>query len=368
MKIIHLSYAKVRERYTDPLEWLDHISFYTGILEALGKHATVRAIYQIEYKGSIDRQGVFYDFPNFNRWQLLFPFQFNRFVKALIPDVVIVHGLISPWQVLMLRWQLGDQVKIIVQHHSERPLGDFRKYFQRWADRHIYAYWFASMELGRLWVDSGQIASMKKVREILGASSLFFPIEKAKAKSRPEVTGDKIFLWIGRLDANKDPLTAARAFVRFAQNQPDAKLFFIYQSSELLEAVKSVMAASPRGRECIQLVGKVDHGNLQYWFNAADFIISSSHYEGVGIAVCEAMSCGCIPVVTNLPSFRTMTGNGRIGILYEPGNEEELLSALHRCIKLDRFRERKRVLERYESEFSPEANARKMFDVINESL
>jgi glycosyltransferase involved in cell wall biosynthesis len=367
MKIIHLSYAKVRERYADPLAWLDHISFFTCILEALGKYATVRAIYQIDFTGSIHQHGVFYDFPNFNRWQLLFPFKFNRFVKTLMPDAVIVHGLISPWQVLMLRWEIGDRVKIIVQHHSERPLGDFRKYIQRRADRHIYAYWFASMELGKLWVESGQIASMKKVREILGASSRFFPIEKTKAKTRPEVTGDKIFLWIGRLDANKDPLTAARAFVKFAQDQPAAKLFFIYQSSDLLGDLKSIMATSPRGAECIQLVGKVKHGDLQYWFNAADFIISSSHYEGVGIAVCEAMSCGCIPVVTKLPSFRTMTDNGRIGILYEAGSEEELVNALYRSIKLDRDNERKKVLERYAREFSPEANARKMFDVIKEN-
>ncbi|HEX3386522.1 MAG TPA: glycosyltransferase, partial [Mucilaginibacter sp.] len=89
----------------------------------------------------------------------------------------------------------------------------------------------------------------------------------------------------------------------------------------------TVINLSPH-RESITLVGELPHDELQYWFNSADFTLSASHYEGSGTAVCEAMSCGCVPIVTDIPSFRMITDNGRCGLLYEPGNEHALLDAL----------------------------------------
>ena len=74
---------------------------------------------------------------------------------------------------------------------------------------------------------------------------------------------------------------------------------------------------------------------MQLWYNSADFIISGSHYEGSGVAVTEAMSCGCIPVVTDIPSFRSMTGQGKCGLLFKPGNEQDLLAALLKTKEMD---------------------------------
>lgn len=366
MRIIHFSYASVRQEYTDPRAWLKFLSFFSGILEELATFGEVIAIYHIKYTGSIQHKGVTYHFPKFNRWQLSLPFKFNRYIKKLHPDVVVVHGLIFPWQVLMLRWQLGSQVKIIAQHHSEVPLRDIRKYFQQWADRYINAYLFASVELGLRWFERGQIREMTKVKEVLGASSPFYPMEKQIARSITKVSGDKIFLWIGRLDANKDPLVVAKAFVRFRQMNSEAKLYMIYQTFELLDELNAIVDNAPGASDFIHLIGKVNNAELQYWYNSADFIVSSSHYEGIGIAVCEGMSCGCIPVLTNIPSFRTMTDMGRIGLLYETGSLEGLLAALEKSMELDQEAESRKVLARFKNEFSFEANARKIMNVINE--
>ena len=113
-----------------------------------------------------------------------------------------------------------------------------------------------------------------------------------------------------------------------------------------------------------QLVGKVPHHQLQSWYNSAIFIISGSHYEGSGIAVCEAMSCGCIPVVTNIMSFRKMTGPGKCGFIYEPGNEQELLEVLLQTRELDIEKERTKVLAQFKAELSFEAIAGKIDRVI----
>jgi len=105
-------------------------------MTAYGKQTV---IYNIHFKGEILRNGVRYLFPAFKRWQLVFPFSYHRLIKKLKPDVVLVHGLVFPWQIIMLRNIIGPHVRIICQHHAERPFRDLRKYIFRKADKYIAA-------------------------------------------------------------------------------------------------------------------------------------------------------------------------------------------------------------------------------------
>ncbi len=364
MRIIHLSYNYVPE-YTDPEAWLKRISFSTGVLESMARYAEVLGIYNINYDGVLHKKDVTYHFAKYNRWELLFPIQFNQYIKNLRPDVVIVHGLIFPWQVIMLQWQVGRKLKIIAQHHAEKPLRDVRQYIQRWADRYILAYLFCSFDLGQPWVERGQIRAEKKIKEIMGTSSPFFAMEKEVAKAKTNVVGDPVFLWVGGLDTNKDPLLVVHAFIRFLKINPSAKLYMIYQTFQLLNELQYVIDSTPGASESIFLVGKVDNDQLLYWYNSGDFIISSSHYEGSGIAVCEGLSCGCIPILTDIPSFRMMTGQGRIGLLYKVGDQEALLTAFIASQGINRLAEKRVVLEQFEKKLSFDANAKSIMEVVN---
>ena len=104
---------------------------------------------------------------------------------------------------------------------------------------------------------------------------------------------------------------------------------------------------------------------MQWWYSSADFIISSSHYEGSGVAISEAMSCGCIPIVTDIPSFRSMTGKGKCGLLYKPGDEQQLLNLLVKTKEMNMEAERAKVLEQFKKELSFEAIADKINKVID---
>ena len=364
MKLIFTSYVSTPE-YNDPLKWLARIEGYTGILEALSDNHSVKSIERINYEGEVEHNGVEYFFVKQKQKTVLFPFQMHRVIKRMKPDVVLVNGFIFPLQLIQLKRKLGRDAKIIVINRSEKPFNGAKKYLQKLADRGIDAYLFASGEFGKQWIANGNIRDPTKIFEVLHGSSIFKPGDKAEARSALQIDGSPVFLWVGRLDPNKDPITVVNAFLKFIKYQPFAKLYVIYHTEELLETVKGLISSDEKAKRAITLVGKVPHQDLQSWYDSSDFIVSASHYEGGGIAVCEAMSCGCIPILTNIVSFRKMTGPGRCGLLFEPDDEEDLLNALLKTTEMNREEERKKVLNQFNEELSFPAIAKKIEKVMD---
>jgi len=364
MRFVFASYI-FTEAYNDPESWIDRIKAYTGIMEALAQNNEVIRIEQINYEGKYKKNGVQYLFGRFKP-EALFPSKLHDFIKSQKPDVVVIGSLHFPLQVIQLRLKLGKKVKIIVQNHAEKPYRGIKKILQKIADRYINAYLFASDELGVEWVVNGLISSARKVHEVMEVSSVFVPLGKVEAKAKTGVTGKPVFLWVGRLNDNKDPLTVVRAFLEYLLKNEHAKLYMIYHTDELLPEIQRLIQNSSQ-KEAIKLIGKVPHAELQYWCNSADIILSGSHYEGSGTAVCEAMSCGCMPIVTNIASFRMITNNGKCGLLYEPGNEKALVAALEKTATINVLEKQERSLRYFKANLSFEAIA-KRFQKISELL
>jgi glycosyltransferase involved in cell wall biosynthesis len=347
--------------FTSPATWVTRIKFYVGSLEYLSKENTVTRVEQINYAGNYQHNGIQYYFTNFGR-RKYFPWKLNHFVKQLHPDIVFVSGLHFPLQVIQLRLILGKKVKIIAQHHAEKPFTGIKKRIQKMADRCINDYLFASHALGVDWVNKGNLASANKIYEVMEVSSLFYPVDKVYARSRTSVSGDPVFLWVGRLNENKDPINVVKAFLKFIETNQTARLYMIYHTDELLDHIKALLD-SAGAKNKVTLVGQVAHDDLIYWFNSADFFVSGSHYEGSGTALCEAMSCGCVPIVTDIPSFRMITDNGNCGILYEAGNEAALRSALMQTKNTDLQAKQKLALAYFKSNLSFEAIAKKIVSI-----
>jgi glycosyltransferase involved in cell wall biosynthesis len=354
MRFVFASYVYTKE-FNQPQAWLKRINMYSGILEALSKTDEVISIEQINYEGQLFNNGADYRFLRFGRNSLrFFPLKLHRYIKRLKPNVVFIQGLHFPLQIIQLRLLLGPGVKIIAQNHAEKPFSGLKKTLQKLADRCINAYLFASYAMGAEWVTNGNLANASKIHEVMEVSSVFYPIDRKLAREKTGISGNKSFLWVGRLNDNKDPLTVVKAFLAFAVVNPDTRLYMIYHTDELLNDIKALQT------DAIKLIGKVPHDDLLYWFNSVDFIVSGSHYEGSGAAICEAMSCGCIPVVTDILSFKMITDNGNCGILYPPGNEQAMLSALNQTLQMDVEAKRQLTLKHFKNTLSFEAIAGKI--------
>ncbi len=367
MRFIFTSYASSPE-YTLPEAWLKRIEGYTGILEMLGREHVVTAFERISYEGKLQKNGVQYHFIRQSKKVNRFPFHMHRRMKQLEPDVVFINGFIFPLQIIQLRLQLGRKVKIVILHRAEKPFRGIKKQLQRLADKCVNAYFFSAQEFGNSWIESGITNDRGKFYEIIQGSSVFQQGDKENARRLLGLTGKPVFLWVGRLDENKDPLTVVKGFLEFHRVEPAARLYMIYQDDKLITELEQLFYSYNKNAVPVKLIGSVPHDELAGWFNAADFIISGSHYEGSGIAVCEAMSCACIPIVTNIPSFRSMTGLGEYGLLYEPGNENSLLAALLQTRELDIRARQHKVRVHFEKEFSFTAIARKTNEAITSLL
>ena len=357
MKVLHISLARVKE-YTNPEQWLQHIDFFTGSLEEMASlGCRVDSIHLISYQGTLTRNGVNYHF---------LPLKHNsspqlwQYAKRLAPDIVIMHGLIFPLQSLLLASFLPRSIKIVMQHHAERPLRFPKSVLQKVLDRtKVSAYLFSANDLAQPWIKAGQVARADKVYDVMEVSSRFTP---AVEPERNRHANSYTYLWVGRLDDNKDPLTLVKAFASFVKERRGHKLYIVFRGGKLLNEVQSMV--SQEDSASIVIVGEVAHDQLQDWYRKSDFIVSTSHYEGSGTAVCEGISCGCIPIMIDMPSFRMMTNEGDVGILFNPGKAGSLHQALTNSTEMNVSLEKQRVLELFQAKLSFKAIARDTLNIF----
>lgn len=295
------------------------------------------------------------------------PFALCRHVKKERPDILFVHGFIFPVQLLVLRWFKPKQTKLIIQHHAEKPFAHpVRRWFQRIAYPQADAFLFASLALAKPYLETGIIKDKRKLHEVMEGSTLFTPIPKTEARAALNIGKEPVFLWVGRLDANKDPLTVLKAMRLYKDAGNPFRLYMIYGTNELEKEVGDYTREHAL-QENVVLIGKTEHEALESWYSAADYFVAASHYEGSGIALCEAMACGCIPIVSNIASFSAMTVQGQYGLLFEAGNEQGLFEKLLSLKYLDANTMSASVMQHFQAHLSTEAIG-KRFLAIAKSL
>lgn len=251
-----------------------------------------------------------------SRWKL--PFGLHAEINKKHPVVVLVHGLLNPLQLIVLWFQLSSNTKIWVQHHGEKPPKGWKKNVLRLADFTVDNYFFVSHEQAADWLG---IIDVKKVVEVMEAAPEVQVISKEKALQHTRIDDNVIpILWVGRLNANKDPLTALRAFREVLKVRADVQLVMIYQENTLEALLETYINEHPELKDKVTLKGKVEPENMPYWYVASDYFLSTSHYEGSGYAVAESMAYGCIPVLSNIASFRKMSGQGKYAFLFKAGD------------------------------------------------
>jgi len=243
------------------------------------------------------------------------------------PTVVHFNGLQFPLHLRAARAALPPEVVIAVQHHAEKPWPGVRRCIQKLGLRVADGFFFAALDQAAPWREQGLISPHQGVYEVMEDSTSFRRADRALSRARTGVIGDPVVLWVGRLNALKDPLAVLRGFESVVRARPQARLYMVYGSEDLLPAVRDCLAGSGLLASSVTLLGRVPHPELEPLYNSADYFVLGSHYEGSGYSLAEAMACGVVPIVTDIPSFRAMTDGGKIGACWPPGDSAAFAEA-----------------------------------------
>jgi glycosyltransferase involved in cell wall biosynthesis len=298
-----------------------------------------------------------------------------RAIARLRPTVVHVNGLVFPVRVRHLRWHLPPDAALLVQDHGgvreEHP--GFRSW--GWRARHRFGlraadgFLFTAAALADPWRRTGIIAEQQPVYDVVEASSDLSTTEPDSGASTGEAAlpGHPAVLWVGALDANKDPLTILDGFERALARLPDAFLSMVFIDDPLLPEVRRRLAASPRLASQVSLMGRVDHARLAALYRAADLFVLGSRQEASGFALIEAQGFGVTPIVSDIAPFRALTDGGRAGRLFPVGDAPAFARAIEELGATDLRARRALVLTHFERHLSWPAIARRALEVYGEA-
>jgi glycosyltransferase involved in cell wall biosynthesis len=273
-------------------------------------------------------------------------------ISRLAPSVIHVNGLGVPAHARRLkkRWPMTP---ILAQDHADRPPPPWRRVAARRGIRAFDAVAFTAREQAEPFIRTRMFPPDLPVYEVPESSTDFICGDREEAREATGLHGDPCLLWLGRLNANKDPLTVLDGFAAAAPRLPDAHLWCCYGEAPLLSEVRHRIARGPQLAGRVHLLGPRPHRQIETLLQAADALVQGSHREGSGYAVIEAMACGATPVVTEIPSFRRLAGD--VGLLWTPGNAGSLRAALLRLMEVLGTEHRERIRRRFERALSWEA-------------
>jgi glycosyltransferase involved in cell wall biosynthesis len=266
-------------------------------------------------------------------------------VAAERPDVVHVHGTGFVRSLRALDRALPRRTGLVVQHHGEPP-GPLRNRLGHRALRgRVDAWAFTGAMHGQAdpFRAAGIVGRDARVVEVLEAASLLEHGLPAPATS-PGLDGAPVVLWVGRLIASKDPITAVRVFGLVADRLPAAHLHLLATDRTEEAAVRDAIATLGAHGSRVHVHDPVDHAAMTGWYLDADVVLSTSRREGSGYAVIEAMTEGCVPVVTGLPSHRSIVGD--VLPTFAPGDAAGAADLLVRAVDVGRDTVRRHAAER----------------------
>ena len=70
----------------------------------------------------------------------------------------------------------------------------------------------------------------------------------------------------------------------------------------------------------VELLGRLPKSEMQTFWKRQDIFINISEYEGTSLSMLEAMSCGCVPVVTDVSGAKEFITHGENGYICDIGD------------------------------------------------
>ena len=142
----------------------------------------------------------------------------------------------------------------------------------------------------------------------------------------------RVVLFVGRLEAQKDPELLVRAFARAAAAGEDLHLVIVGSGGlgELVSRIAGETGVAAR----VHQRGALPRPDVARMMVAADVLALASRFEGMPITVIEAMATGLPVVATAVGEVPRLVTSGSTGWLVEERSAEAIADGLERVLAL----------------------------------
>lgn len=125
--------------------------------------------------------------------------------------------------------------------------------------------------------------------------------------------GRRLLVFVGRFDGQKDPLLLLAAFAEAQRTAGDLHLVMVGDGSLRPEVEAAIHRGGLAGR--VTLTGVLAPADIAAILRGADLFVLASVYEGMPIAVLEALSTGLPVVSTDVGEIAQVVTDGRHGAI-----------------------------------------------------
>jgi glycosyltransferase involved in cell wall biosynthesis len=247
------------------------------------------------------------------------------FRKAGFRVVVTIHDLVAFLFPHTIPIKYGAYMRYILKHAVRR------------ADKIISVSYHTRDDLIRiLHVPPEKIVVIHEA-----PTPLFRPLEKeeARARLRERYGLTKKYLYhLGNIEPRKNLIVLLKAFALICREvEEDYALVLSGQPGWLTQALQRFLQDYPL-KDRILFTGYVPRNDLPLFMNGAELFVFPSLYEGFGLPVLEAMSCGTPVISSNCSSIPEIVEDA--GVLVDPDDPLALAEQIIRLLKNPEERER----------------------------
>ena len=163
---------------------------------------------------------------------------------------------------------------------------------------------------------------------------------KLSAREAPELLPEreKTILYVGHVARRKGQLVLAEAFTQIAAQFPEWKLHLAgHDAGEgVTDEIRRLAAERGLSERIVLLGQRTDSIEMM---RRASIFVQPSFFEGLPLALQEAMLCGCACIATDIPGNNEIVSHENNGLLVPKGGVNETAQALSRLIRDDVLRE-----------------------------
>jgi D-inositol-3-phosphate glycosyltransferase len=166
----------------------------------------------------------------------------------------------------------------------------------------------------------------------------FQPLNQEESRERLGINGDKVLLFVGRIESLKGLDLLVRTAAQMETCQGMRVLVVGGEDGKEGEAARVRQLVHDLDMdEIFDFVGRVDQEDMPLYYSAADVCVVPSFYESFGLAALESMACGTPVVASRVGGLSTVIQHGRTGYLKSWRCPEAFANSLEMIISSKRL-------------------------------